>query len=280
MIPDALNAVLNHYDFGTPQTIEHFESGGEWRVRGGGRVLRWALVGARAADHITRDAGMLTTLEHHRIPAPKLLALDTAGTRQVVSVQHLLLPDARSGAEAGGLTERGWHALGAYLYALHERGPRSPTVPEGQVGLGALRLLEGAGVLSAADNRWLRQWWGLLSSSVPLVLTHGYVAPNWVVADERGDLVLGLTDWGIAEMRLPGHDFLFLPEPALWTVLEGYGPTGLPLFLRAKLSRLVEDALNRLREETAAPGARAFSVVEEFGGILERAGLSRPGGVG
>lgn len=271
MIPDELSDVLDRFAFAPPETIEHFKRAGEWRVRKGERILRWAAAEARSADHITRDAGMLATLEHHRIPAPKLLVLDAAGSRYVLSVQHLLLPEARWGDAGVGLTERGWHSLGAYLAALHERGPRSAlgSASGGPVGLDSLSSLEEAGVLTASDRRWLRRWCDLLPPATPLVLTHGYVAPSWIVMDERGDLVLGLTDWSIAALRPPGHDFLYLPEPALWTVLEGYGPSGLHLFLWAKLGQLVEQAQAQLRGE--AESRSESTVAEEFHGVLERA---------
>lgn len=218
---------------------------------------------------------MLATLEYHRIPAPRLLALDTTSSRHVMSVQHLLLPDARLDAEEVGLTERGWRGLGEYLYALHQRGPVPPMarVTAPAIWEAALSTLERAGEFTANDCRWLRRWWTSFPQNVPLALTHGYVTPSWVITDSQRDLVLGLTDWSIAEPRLPGHDFLFLPEPALWSVLEGYGLAGLPLFLQAKLSGLVEEADRQfLKVGTSRPGVHP-SVAEEFHSVLQRAGL-------
>ncbi|WP_019009561.1 hypothetical protein [Deinococcus aquatilis] len=266
-MPDALTAALDRYRFGPPQHVEHIEKGGEWRVRSGDRVLRWSLTDALSADHIVRDARMLVTLEHHGIPAPHLLALDTTDPQQVVSVQHLLLPGARLDVEAAGLTERGWQALGAYLRALHDRGPVPPfqqAASDETVWQEALRTLNEANRLTPTDRAWLQRWWTLLPPA-PLVLTHGFADPGWVVTDSQRELILGLTDWSVAQGRSAGHDFLRLPESALETVLEGYGPSGTGLFLRAKLLSLVQGA---------AQEGQTAACAEVFADLLQRLGLS------
>ncbi|GGK85599.1 phosphotransferase [Deinococcus radiotolerans] len=264
MTPEPLNRVLAHYGFDSVSTIEQIERGGEWRVRQGDRILRWAPADRPLAEHIVRDAQLLSVLEHHHIPAPELLALDMSDSAQVVSVQDLRLPGAHTGLGATGLSEQGWRSLGGYLFALHERGPLSPTsrsMPPVNAER-ALALLRDRQVLDAAQVRWVRRWLSLVPPAVP-VLTHGMVTPSWVVTDDRGDLVLGLTDWSVAGPRLPGHDFLHLPEAARWTVLEGYGQTGFPRLLQVYLHQLLEAARD------VAPEAVTGAALEQLHRLIE-----------
>ncbi len=186
---------------------------------------------------------MLAVLERHQLAAPQLLALDQS-EGFVVSVQTLLMPTALCDVTEVGLEEAGWRSLGAYIRAYQDRlqlPDFNPEHPE-QAWEEELRSLERRGEVGPQDARWLRHWRSLLPCEGKRVLTHGYVHPAWIVAHPSRQLVLGLTEWSIAEHREPGHDLLWVPPEVVQHVLNGYGPNGLPRLLRAKLSQLVTSA--------------------------------------
>ncbi|KEF34853.1 hypothetical protein RDMS_04875 [Deinococcus sp. RL] len=249
-MPPEVQQAVERYRL-NPDVLEilHHAKSGLWHVRSGERLLRWALADSSSAPHILRDAGMLAVLERHQLAAPQLLALDQ-NEAFVVSVQTLLMPTALCDVTEVGLEEAGWRSLGAYIRAYQDRlqlPDFSPEHPE-QAWEEKLRSLERRGEVGPQDVRWLRHWRSLLPGEGKRVLTHGYVDPAWIVAHPSRQLVLGLTEWSIAEHREPGHDLLRIPAEALPHVLEGYGPGAAPRLLRAKLSELVQEARTTSQE--------------------------------
>lgn len=245
MTPPKLAAVLERYGLDGPELeMEHHKSWGEWRVRSGERMLRWVGdVEARGSGYILKDATMLAVLERHQLVAPRLLVLEQSDD-QVLSIQHLLMPGALQTVEEVGLEVEGWRSLGAYVRAFHER-LRLPDFNRETPAQGwelDLQELEQRGEVTRQDARWLRHWHALLPRDTARVVTHGHVAPGWIVADPSRQLILALTDWGAAAHREPGHDLLWVPPEVVEHVLSGYGPDGLPRLLRAKLSQLVKAA--------------------------------------
>lgn len=272
MNPETLKAALNRYGFDDSQDVQPSAQAQEWIQWLDKRIFRWASTDSRAADHIVREAEMLVTLASAGIPAPRLLVLENADPQYVLSVQEVALPDARLDVARIGLSERNWRAVGLYLGELHLRGPVPPTAPLKDLWEAELTALEKAGQVSAGDGRWLRRW-RTLFPAVQACLTHGLVTPACILTDSQGERVLGLVGWSLAEPRQPGFDFLHLPEPALWQVLEGYGPSGLSLFLRAKLGQLVKDAAEEVGEKNSSQGQLPVltePLAEVFHSLLHR----------
>ncbi|WP_165977495.1 phosphotransferase family protein [Nonomuraea diastatica] len=220
------------------------------------------------------------------IPAARRLGVRTPGvvtfddTCAEVDVPYMVL-DRVQGADLERLdlptdrAEQVYRQVGRELAKLHRLS--------GEAGLSAVPRdespgdprelvdrLRADGWIDADAARWLTSRFDALSpylpAEPPMVLVHGDISPQNLLAAERGAVLTGIVDWGDAQWADPAIEFAKTPLTAVPAMLDGYAQEageGTAEHLRSWEARVLwvhlTWALARLADPVPKPGERHWT---------------------
>ncbi|MGP3936482.1 phosphotransferase family protein [Nonomuraea sp. KM88] len=225
---------------------------------------------------LAKEAAVIPAARRLGVRTPDVVTFDDTCTE--VDVPYMVLERVR-GADLERLdlpadrAEQVYRQVGRELARLHrlpsDAGlsavPRDGSPGDPRVLVDRLRA---DGWIDADAARWLTGWFDALSPYVPaeppMVLVHGDIAPQNLLAAERRAVLTGIVDWGDAQWADPAIEFAKTPLSAVPAMLDGYSQeAGEGTSVRSWEGRVLwvhlAWALGRLADPVPKPGERHWT---------------------